>query len=208
MVRLYALTRIRALVRVMGRSYELGAVCGLLAIASFSALYLIAASNDPDYTFLENYLSDLGVGPWAWAFNSALMLSGALITLFSLLGLYPLLGHSLPARAGPALLAVAGVLLVNVGIFTEDSGDTHLAFSIAFFLTLLAALGVLAYALHATGALGRVGTAISVSAFAFGLALLAVGLGPFSETLAVLTALVWGTIIAVLMLAKARRTPA
>lgn len=185
----------------------MGAVCGLMAIIVFSVLYSIAASQDPDYTFLENYLSDLGVGPWAWAFNTALVLSGTLILMFSLLGLYPLLGRSLPARAGSALLAAAGVLLANVGIFTEDSGDTHLMFSVAFFLTLLAALGVLAYVLYRTGALGRVGTGTSASAFVFGLVLLAVGLGPFSETLAVLTALVWGTVIAVLMLAKTRRTP-
>ncbi|MGD9962285.1 MAG: DUF998 domain-containing protein [Thermoplasmata archaeon] len=190
--------------KFVGRSYAVGAVFGLLAVVSFSVLYTVAASNDPSYTFLENYLSDLGVGPWAWAFNSALMLSGTLIALFSLLGLYPLLGRSLPSRAGTGLLTVSGVLLVNVGIFTEDAGDTHFVFSIAFFLTLLAALCALTFALHVTDALGRAGTAISASVFVFGLILLSIGLGPFSETLAVLAALAWGAVIAALMLAKAR----
>lgn len=185
-------------------TYRWGAACGVLSVVVFSVLYAIAATGDPGYAFLENYLSDLGVGPAAWAFNSALLLSGALMLAFSLLGMHPLLGKALPSRAGVALLAAASVLLMNVGIFTEDSGDTHFAFSIAFFLTLLAALGVLAYAFHRTGALGRLGTAVSASAFAFGLVLLAVGINPFSETLAVLSALVWGGVVSALMFLRAR----
>lgn len=185
--------------------YRAGAAFGLLAVASFSVLYTVAATQDPGYTFLENYLSDLGVGPAAWAFNSALMLSGALIFAFSILGLYPVLGGSVPARAACALLAVAGTLLVNVGIFTEDYGDTHFGFSIAFFLTLLAALGALTYAFHLTDALGRPGTAVSGAAFAFGLVLLVMGIGPFTETLAVLAAMAWGTAVSMMMLARPPR---
>lgn len=188
--------------------YRVGAAFGLLAVASFSVLYTVAATQDPGYTFLENYLSDLGVGPAAWAFNSALMVSGALIFAFSLFGLYPLLGRSAPSRAACALLVAAGTLLVNVGIFTEDYGDTHFAFSIAFFLTLLAALGAIAYAFHLTGALGRPGTAASAAAFAFGLVLLGMGIGPFTETLAVLAAMAWGAAVSVMMLARpARKVP-
>ena len=185
------------------RSYRLGAVCILLAVVVFSVLYFIAASQDPDYEFLESYLSDLGVGPAAWAFNSALMLSGALILMFAYFGLYPLLGGIFVSKAGSAMLAAAGIFLVNVGIFTEDYGDAHLAFSLAFFLTLLATLGVLAYALHGTKVLGLTGTAVSVSAFILGISLLVMGIGPFTETLAVLTALAWGSVLGVLMLLKA-----
>ena len=183
-------------------------MCGLLSVIVFSVLYVIAASQDPDYTFLENYLSDLGVGPGAWAFNSALMLSGTLVFILSLVGIRPLLGPSLSSRAGVALLAMAGLLLVNVGVFTEDYGDTHFVFSIAFFLTILAAIGTLAYAMHDTRALGPAGTAVSASAFAFGLACFATGIGPLSETLAVLTALGWGSVVSVLMLLEARRRQA
>lgn len=191
--------------RVGPRLFQLGASCGLLSVVAFSILYAIAATRDPGYTFLENYLSDLGVGPAAWAFNSALMLSGALILAFSVLGVLPLLGRTLPSSAGAALLGAAGVLLVNVGIFTEDYGDTHFAFSIAFFLTLLAALGAIAYAFHLTGALGRPGTAASAAAFVFGLVLLGMGIGPFTETLAVLAAMAWGTAVSVMMLAGPAR---
>lgn len=181
----------------------MAAACGLVSVASFSILYVVAASQDPNYSFLENYLSDLGVGPGAWAFNIALMLSGVLVGVFSLVGMYRILGKSLPSRAGTSLLAVSGALLVNVGIFTEDYGDAHLVFSLAFFFTLLAALGMLTYAMYRTGALGKEGTVVSASAFGVGLALLVVGIGPFAETVAVLTALIWGSAIAVLMLLRA-----
>ena len=190
-------------VRDGSRSYRFGAACVLLAVVVFSVLYVIAASQDPDYEFLENYLSDLGVGPAGWAFNSALMLSGALILIFAYAGLRPLLGVIFVSKAGSTMLAAAGVFLVNVGIFTEDYGDIHLAFSLAFFLTLLAALGFLAYALHVTKALGLTGTAASVSAFVFGLLLLVMGIGPLAETLAVLTALGWGSVVGILMLLRA-----
>lgn len=184
-------------------SIRLGASCGLLAVVVFSVLYLTAVSQDPGYEFLEDYLSDLGVGPGAWAFNSALVLSGALLLLFAAIGLAPLLGSSVPSRVGSGLLGLAGVLLMNVGVFTEDYGDTHFAFSVSFFLVLLAALGVMTYALYETKALGVIGTGASVSSFVFGLLLLALGMNPFTETLAVMTILVWGGLLAALMLFRA-----
>lgn len=190
------------------RSVRTGAVCGLLAVIAFSVLYSLAASRDPGYEFLDDYLSDLGVGPAAWAFNSALMLSGALIAVFAFLGLRPILGSPVPSRAGTASLGVSGLLLMNVGVFTEDSGDTHFAFSIAFFLVLLVALGLLAYAFWETEALGRTGWAVSGSAFSFGLLLLAIGLNPLTETLAVMAAVTWGGVVSVRMLLAPRNDKA
>jgi len=183
-------------------SPRVGAACILLAVAVFLILYLVAALQDPGYEFLEDYLSDLGVGPAAWVFNSALILTGALILVFAYVGSYPLLGDVLVSKVGSVILAVAGVLLMNIGVFTEDYGDLHLAFSLAFFLTLLVALGAFAYAMHVTKALGPAGTAASVSAFVFGLFLLAMGVGPLVETLAVLTAIAWGGVLGALMFLK------
>lgn len=183
-----------------------GALCGIAAIVAFAALYSYAAANDPDYKFLDNYLSDLGVGPAAWAFNSALVISGSLMSAFALLGMHRLLGGTLVSKAGSATLAVAGALLVNVGVFTEDSGDTHFGFSIAFFFVLLAALGLLAYAMYRTRALGRMGTVGCAASFLFGVSLLPMGIGPLTETLAVLAALAWGTLTAALMLLKGTGT--
>lgn len=185
------------------RSLRIGAACGFLSVVTFSILYSVAAFQDPGYEFLENYLSDLGVGPAAWAFNSALILSGMLMVAFASLGMRPLLGASLVSRAGWFLLALSGVLLVNIGIFTENSGDIHFVFSVAFFITLLVTLGILAYAFYRSRSLGRTASALCGVAFAGGLVLLAIGLNPLAETLAVLTALVWGTLISVLMMAEA-----
>ncbi|MGB2582121.1 MAG: DUF998 domain-containing protein, partial [Thermoplasmata archaeon] len=71
-----------------------------LACILFMLLYFIAMSQDPGYTFLENYLSDLGVGPGAWAFNSALMVSGAMLSLFAVFGLSAALPAEPVSRTG------------------------------------------------------------------------------------------------------------
>jgi len=183
-------------------SVRVGAVCGLLSVALFSVLYCVAVSQDPGYEFLEDYLSDLGVGPGAWAFNSALVLSGALVIIFAYFGVAPLVGRSWPAREGPVLLGVAGILLAAVGIFNEDYGRTHFAFSVSFFLVLLVALGVISYALHDTGALGAIGTGATALTFASGLILLVMGLNPLTETVAVFMALAWGGLSALLMFVR------
>jgi hypothetical membrane protein len=56
---------------------------GLLAVAWFLAMYSVAMSLDSVYVFGENYLSDLGVGEGAWAFNSGVIGAGVLFILFT-----------------------------------------------------------------------------------------------------------------------------
>jgi hypothetical membrane protein len=173
----------------------LGPAFGLIAVLCFVPLYLVAVAMDPDYVFFENYLSDLGVGPGAWAFNAGLMLAGASMTLFAYLGLRKAIPKDPFALAGVVLLVLSGILLFNIGVFTEDYGDLHTAISYSFFLVLLAAIGVLAVAFHRTKTLGRVGVTASSVSFAIGAMLVATGGNPFTETMAVLVALAWGSII-------------
>ncbi len=167
-----------------------------LACILFMLLYAIAASQDPEYTFLENYLSDLGVGPGAWAFNSALVISGAMLSLFAVFGLSAALPAGSVSRAGGALLALAGVFLVNVGIFTEDAGDTHLVLSYAFFITVFASFGVLTLAMHRDRRLGPVPLYVTGGLFLSGLVIILLfGADPFTETLAVLMVMGWGVVV-------------
>jgi hypothetical membrane protein len=175
-----------------------------IACALFLLLYVIAASQDPEYIFLESYLSDLGVGPGAWAFNAGVMIAGAMLLVFAVLGLSAKLPADAISRAGTALLALAGIFLVNVGIFTEDAGDTHLVMSYAFFITLLVSLGVLAVAMYRDRRLGNVPLFATVGSFIAGLALaLVFGATPFTETLAVLLIIAWGFVVPGTMLTKA-----
>ncbi len=173
----------------------LGASFGLLSCIFFLALYSIAVSVDQEYDFFEDYLSDLGVGPGAWAFNSAVICAGVLMSLFAWSGLGQLLPRSAPSAAGEAVLVLAGLLLVSVGIFTEDHGDLHTVVSVSFFLVLEVAIGLTSVALYRSNALGRTGWALSSAVFLLGLAVGASGTGPASETIAVLLALFWGASI-------------
>lgn len=182
----------------------LGPAFGLIAVLCFVPLYLVAIASDPDYVFLENYLSDLGVGPGAWAFNSGLMLAGASILLFSFFGLRKTMPGDAYASIGEALLALSGALLFNIGVFTEDFGDLHTVISYAFFIVLLIAIGGLTIAFHRTEFLGRLGVTASGMSFAVGAVLVVMGGNPFTETVAVMVALAWGSVVSIALLLSAR----
>ena len=165
---------------------------GIIASAVFLILYCIAMSQDPNYTFGKNYLSDLGVGPGAWAFNSGLVIAGALLVLFSAMGVRPMLGTPTISKIATAFLAIDGVLLACIGIFTEDYDPEHYIFSVAFFLTFLLTVALMTVALWKTKVLGTFGYAFSAVVVVFGLILLPMGGDPFSETAAVFSIIVWG----------------
>ncbi len=180
----------------------IGASFGILAVLSFVVLYSIAAFSDPEYVFGEDYLSDLGVGRAAWAFNSALILSGAFLIAFTLFGMRPILGKALSSRACEALLVLCGMFMIAIGVFTEDYGDLHGLFSYALFLTFLVTLLALAISLHRSQALGRMGVAVTDTAFLVGIVLVFFGATPLVETVSVLVIIAWGTVMSALILLR------
>lgn len=181
---------------------KFGLAIGILAVAEFTVLYLVAMSLDPNYTFGENYLSDLGVGPGAWAFNSALIITGILLSCFALFGLAGLLAVDSSGRVAVALLAIDGIILVGVGVFPEDVKPYHYIFSVAFFLTFLLVAIAMTIAFYRTHVLGNLGTIVSGIATVFGMLLLPMGGNPLSETMAVMAIIGWGVVIASAFLAK------
>jgi len=58
-------------------------MCGILAPIVFLIFYLVAWSLSPWYDFGGNYLSDLGVGEGAWAFNTGAVVAGLLAIPFA-----------------------------------------------------------------------------------------------------------------------------
>ena len=182
-----------------------GIICGLVAIVSFVTLYSIAVSLDSSYMFGENYLSDLGVSDGAWAFNSGVIIAGALFIPFAVFGLRPALGNGMLPIACTVLMAISGLFLISIGIFTEDAGDVHGTVSYGFFLTMLVTLGLVAYALIRSKILGRFGYLVTLVIFMFGLAVLPMGGNPLSETLAVLGILLWGLLIGIALLITDKR---
>ncbi|MGQ9587175.1 MAG: DUF998 domain-containing protein [Thermoplasmata archaeon] len=183
-------------------SARFGALCGIVAIAAFCLLYFVAMSLDSEYTFGENYLSDLGVREGAWAFNSGLVIAGVLLVVFTLFGLAPLVGRQKRNLPPLVMMTMGGALLVSIGIFTEDNGGIHTIVSVWFFLTMWVAIILFTEAFYRTRALGRVGWIVSASAALVGVLLVALGGTPLAETIAVMAILAWGLVVSVAMYAK------
>ena len=181
---------------------KLGIAFGLVGLTVFVMMYSVAMASDSSYTFFENYLSDLGVGPGAWAFNSGVIIAGALLALFAIFGLGRVMGEGCVAKSAKLLLVLCGVFLIGVGVFNENYDPYHYIFSVSYFLTFLIALIVISVSLFQTKALGRFGVAVSASASVLGASLLPMGGSPQSETIAVLAMVVWGILVSSAALLK------
>ena len=177
-------------------------LCGLVGAMVFLLLYFVAMSLDSVYVFGENYLSDLGVREGAWAFNSGLIIAGILYVLFSLFGLGPELGRDILGRLGTGMMVLSALLLVSIGIFTENAGDVHGVVSYAFFLETLVTIAVVDVAFFKTRTLGLFGPVVSTASLIFGLCLLPFGGTPLVETLAVFVIIVWGVLVSVRLALK------
>jgi hypothetical membrane protein len=186
---------------------RVGAVCGISSPLVFLALYAVAMAGDPDYGFFRNYLSDLGVGEAAWAFNAAVILAGGLTYPFLLLGLRPVLDHGVLAEVGVVSGLGGATFLVLVGLFTEDYVPQHYVVSVGFFISMLGALGALSWSLHFSGSLGPLGTHVTEGAFVLGIVLLPFGFNPQTETVAVLTIVAWALVVSSLLLTQGASAP-
>jgi hypothetical membrane protein len=186
---------------------RVGSICGLAGPLCFLVLYGVAVANDPSYDFFENYLSDLGVGPAAWAFNSAVILAGALTVPFALLAVRPALGTAFPVTLAVTFTMVGGVFLVLVGILTEDYGDAHYYVSVGFFMSMLVALALYSWALTSHHVLGEAVTWLTYCVTALGFVLTAMGFDPQTETVAVLSIVIWGLVVASSLLWRVPATP-
>jgi len=181
---------------------RLGAAFGLAAVVWFLALYSVAMTQDSEYEFGENYLSDLGVREGAWAFNAGVIVAGALFLAFDVLAVKSILGTRLLDTVALIVLMVGAVFLMLVGIFTEDAGDLHGIVSYGFFLSMLVALGLVSERLYRSKHLGRTGLIATLVVFVIGLSLLTMGGTPLSETIAVMGILAWGSVISAVILLK------
>lgn len=184
-----------------------GALCGIAGPLAFLALYAFAAHSDPEYVFFRNYLSDLGVGRAAWAFNSAVIIAGALTIPFVLLGVRPGLEGRVMPWVASVVFAVAATFLMLVGVFTEDAGDLHYTVSVGFFVSIEVGLGVLAWTPGLTAPLGRPVTEGTRAAFAVGVVLMALGFNPQTETVAVLVIVGWALAVSAWLLRPRKLAP-
>ena len=179
------------------RLQVVGVCCGLSATVIFFASLAHAVANDPTFTLFSSYLSDLGVGPEADVFNTAIVTAGLLMLPFAVLGLWPELRGSLWSIPATAALCLAGAFTVLAGIYTEDSIEVHSDVSMGVFLS-MAATGVLAWlALRAHHPLGRRVTELTQAVAILGALLVPMAGHPFFETIMAMAAFIWLPIISV-----------
>jgi len=118
------------------------AYCGIMAPIIFTLLVLIASILRPGYSQTQNFVSDLGVGPYSFIQNLNFILFGLLS-----LGLALGLRGGLPAprkkstKAGVYLVLLFGLLVMLAGVFPEDylSPIPHNLVSALAFLSIIAA---------------------------------------------------------------------
>ena len=128
---------------------KIGAVTGLATpIVAFTCISISIASW-PEFSWVDNALSDLGVAPGFTApvFNFGLTTAGVLAFCFAVLGIYSLLSTRLAGKVGAAFFAAATVALTCIGIFNENFSPTHYIVSVAFFSLAPIGLFILTYAL-------------------------------------------------------------
>ena len=141
-------------------------------------------------------MSDLGVGAGASFFNAGAIVAGILSIPFALT-LAIVLRPSRLGIMGSASLALAGIFLVGVGIFTENAGEAHWIVSISFFSLALIATILLAYPLSRSASMGPWSGQFTATIVLIGAGFVALyGMGPLAETVAVLLIAFWSLAIA------------
>ena len=116
-------------------------VCGFLTPVIALVCILAAISYYPEFNWIENALSDLGViaGPAASFFNYGLIISGLLCFVFSI-GVFQYFERIQIGRLGSILLFFASFSLVLIGLFPEDVKPIHYIVSLSFFALLPASM--------------------------------------------------------------------
>ena len=148
----------------MSGALKIAGVCGFAAPIVALTFILAAIASWPQFSWVNNALSDLGVqsGATAWLFNSGLVVSGVLFAVFAA-GLFRLVGKRAVGRVGAAILFLACVALMLIGVFNESFRPTHYYVSVAFFVLMPISLLVLAAAFWISGK-RRLGVFTSVTA--------------------------------------------
>ena len=156
---------------------KISGIAGLVAPVVAFALILSAISSWPQFSWTNNALSDLGVqnGSTAIVFNSGLVISGLLFTVFTV-GLFRFVGNGFVGKVGVAVFVFASVMLVAIGVFNEHFSPTHYLVSVGLFVSLPISMLILVYSFWTAGE-------HKLSIFTLTLALLAAAVWIFEFTI-------------------------
>lgn len=169
----------------------IAAICGAFI---FAIAWIVAACGDLSWMVGEDTLSVLGVSDVqvsADAFNYGCMVTGVLFAIF---GLGKFAFETKCNRASGAMILIAGIALIGVGIFTKDygNGNPHLIVAYAFFLFL-----VISAVLSGIGDYNEKKTIpLAVTVVLFTTALITFAIQPLAmaEAVTVVCALIWAVV--------------
>ena len=108
----------------------------IFACVQFLLFLVIAQALRPDFSIHHNYISDLGVGPYAYIFNVSVFLLG-----LAMVAAAYFVHRAYNYRLLFILLVITGIGAMGVGLFPEDHIVPHsIAALIAFFFWPLSAI--------------------------------------------------------------------
>ncbi len=173
------------------RSPALFAVIGLIMAFAFAIMWIVAAENDPAWTFGDNMISELGVSTnqfTADVFKYGCIVCGALGFVFGVGKAYC---EDNCSRASGIMCAAAGIFLALVGIYNSDYGNgnlhdtvSYLAFAFIFLAAALSVYGDWSEGKRINGAIAAVLILVALSCY--------VGKDlAFTEGIAIICALFW-----------------
>ncbi|MEM0349617.1 MAG: DUF998 domain-containing protein [Candidatus Caldarchaeum sp.] len=183
----------------MRRASFAGAVL-FTGVAQFLFFLRVAESIYPGYSVSGNYISDLGVGVAAPVFNTSVAFLGLCVIAAAYLSL-----DVVGSRVFAALVAVAGIGALGVGLFPENIPVLHTVFSfITFFFAGLAAVYGLRVFNRLMGVISLVCGLTALAALVLFASGNYIGLGHGGmERLIVYPVLSWGLLLSGYFVAKA-----
>ena len=125
--------------------FRTSGACGIITPIAALIFISLAIASCPEFSWVDNALSDLGAvhGATALLFNSGLIISGIFSFIFAT-GLFVFLGGNVASRAGAVIFVLATVSLLAIGMFPESVRPVHYLVSVAFFVLMPISMLVIA----------------------------------------------------------------
>ncbi len=102
------------------KSLNIAGVLLFVFAVQFAIILFVTEALYPHYSVANNYISDLGVGPTGWIFDTSISLLGIAV-IGSAYFVY--LGFNV--KVFPILIALTGLGALLVGVFNENFGSIH-----------------------------------------------------------------------------------
>jgi hypothetical membrane protein len=115
------------------RLFRIAAISGVIGATLPLILVFASTAIEKSFSWSRDALSDIGVTPTAWLFNSVLIIGGLLNSLFAI-GLRKFLDKANWSKIGASLLIISSVSLSLVGVFTANYGTIHALVALGYLL--------------------------------------------------------------------------